>query len=506
MKALLVYPQYPVTFWSFKYALKYVSKKAAFPPLGLLTVGALLPKDWDIRLVDLNIYNLRDSDLEWADYVFISAMLVQKESVAAVLKDCRRLGKKVVAGGPLFNGATEEYLPLVDHLILNEAELTLPEFLKDLAQGKANKVYRSSDFPPLSITPVPRWDLIAIEDYASLTVQYSRGCPYNCDFCDITTMYGRTPRLKGARQFLDELQMIYDRGWRGSVFVVDDNFIGNRVAVKKMLPQIIEWMQVHDYPFEFFTEASINIADDETLIHLMVEAGFKQVFIGLETPNEESLQECSKNQNCERDLTASIRKLQGSGIEVMGGYIVGFDSDDEGIFARQIKFIQESGVVTAMVGLLNALPNTKLWQRLREANRLELTASGDNTDGSINFISKMDRIKLIEGYQRIIKTIYSPRPYYQRISQFLRYHNPYGKRKIKKGQIKALMKSILYIGILGNGKTQWYYWRLLVKTLLFYRRSFAEVITLMIYGQHFRKVAKKVCLDKSDCQRQATPI
>jgi len=494
VKALLVYPKYPITFWSFKYALKYVSKKAAFPPLGLLTVGAILPKDWDIRLVDMNVRNLRDSDLQWADYVFVSAMLVQKESVSVVLKECRRMGKKVVAGGPLFNGTEEEYLPLIDHLILNEAELTLPEFLKDLAQGTTKKVYRSSGFPPLSMTPIPRWDLIEIKDYASLMVQYSRGCPYNCEFCDITAMYGRTPRLKDTGQFLNELQTIYDRGWRGSLFVVDDNFIGNRVAVKKMLPRVIEWMKVHDYPFHFFTEASINIADDETLIHLMVEAGFKQVFIGLETPNEESLRECSKDQNCRRDLTATIRKLQSSGIEVMGGYIVGFDSDDEGIFGRQIKFIQESGVVTAMVGLLNALPNTKLWHRLKEENRLELTASGDNTDGSINFVSKMDRAKLIEGYQRIIKTIYSPRHYYQRISQFLRYHNPYGKQKIAKDQIVALLKSVLYIGILGNGKTQWYYWRLFVKTLLFYRRSFTEAITLMIYGQHFRKVAKKVCL------------
>lgn len=494
MKALLIYPKYPVTFWSFKYALKYVSKKAAFPPLGLLTVGALLPKDWEIRLIDLNIHNLRDSDLQWADYVFISAMLVQKESVAAVLRECRRLKKKVVAGGPLFNGSPEEYSPVIDHLILNEAELTLPAFLKDLAEGKAKAIYRSPDFPPLSATPVPRWDLVEIKNYASLMVQYSRGCPYNCEFCDITAMYGRTPRLKGTEQFLNELQVIYDRGWRGSLFVVDDNFIGNRAAVKKMLPHIIQWMKNYDYPFQFFTEASINIADDETLIHLMVEAGFKQVFIGLETPNEDSLRECSKDQNCKRDLTATIRKLQASGIEVMGGYIVGFDSDDEGIFARQIKFIQESGVVTAMVGLLNALPNTKLWHRLREEDRLSLTASGDNTDGSINFVSKMDRIKLIEGYQRIIKTIYSPKPYYQRICQFLQYHNPCGRQKIAKDQIKALLKSMLYIGVLGNGKTQWYYWRLFVKALLFYRKSFAEAITLMIYGQHFRKVAKKICL------------
>jgi radical SAM superfamily enzyme YgiQ (UPF0313 family) len=253
-------------------------------------------------------------------------------------------------------------------------------------------------------------------------------------------------------------------------------------------------MKARDYPFQFFTEASINIADDEALIRLMVEAGFRRVFIGLETPNEASLRECSKSQNCTRDMTATIRKLQSSGLEVLGGYIVGFDSDDEGIFTRQIKFIQESGVVTAMVGLLGALPNTRLWQRLKEENRLELTASGDNTDGSINFVSKMDRAKLIEGYQRIVRTIYAPRPYYQRISQFLRYHKPQGKRKVVKGDIKALLRSVLYVGILGNGKTQWYYWKLFIKALLFYRKSFGEAITLMIYGQHFRKVAKKVCL------------
>jgi len=252
-------------------------------------------------------------------------------------------------------------------------------------------------------------------------------------------------------------------------------------------------MKNHDYPFEFFTEASINIVDDEKLVHLMVEAGFKQVFIGLETPNEESLKECSKNHNCNRDLITAIKKLQTSGLAVFGGYIVGFDSDDEDIFDRQIKFIQESGVVTAMVGLLSALPNTRLWHRLKNDNRLEAVASGDNTDGSINFIPKMDSAKLIDGYRRIIKTIYSPKYYYQRICQFLRYYNPGGKRKVESDRILAFLRSILYIGILGNGITQMYYWKLLVKALIFYRRSFKEVITLMIYGEHFRKVAKKIC-------------
>jgi radical SAM superfamily enzyme YgiQ (UPF0313 family) len=493
MNILMIYPRYPVTFWSFKYALKYVSKKAAFPPLGLLTVAAILPEDWNIRLVDLNICKLRDRDLQWADYVMISAMLVQKESVSEILKQCTRLGKKIIAGGPLFNASVEEYLPFIDHLILNEAEFTLPEFLKDLEKGNPKKVYHSSDFPSLSLTPIPRWNLIDVRNYSSLMVQYSRGCPYDCEFCNITAIYGRRPRLKGIDQFLRELQSIYDRGWRGSLFIVDDNFIGNRIAIKKMLPHVIEWMKNHDYPFEFFTEASINIVDDEKLVHLMVEAGFKQVFIGLETPNEESLKECSKNHNCNRDLITAIKKLQTSGLAVFGGYIVGFDSDDEDIFDRQIKFIQESGVVTAMVGLLSALPNTRLWHRLKNDNRLEAVASGDNTDGSINFIPKMDSAKLIDGYRRIIKTIYSPKYYYQRICQFLRYYNPDGKRKVGSDRIMAFLRSILYIGILGNGITQMYYWRLFIKALIFYRRSFKEVITLMIYGEHFRKVAKKIC-------------
>ena len=491
MNVLMLYPRYPVTFWSFKYALRYVSKKAAFPPLGLLTVAALLPQDWTIRLIDLNIQKLREEDLAWADLVMISAMIAQKQSVSSILEECRRLNKKVVAGGPLFNGAEEEYAPLVDSLILNEAEATLPLFLQDLERGTTRKVYRASEFPPLALTPMPRWDLIDVNKYASLMLQYSRGCPHDCEFCDITATFGKKPRLKETGQFLNELDALYRRGWRGSVFIVDDNFIGNRKAIKDMLPRVIDWMGRHNYPFEFFTELTITLADDEELMRLMVEAGFDKVFIGLETPNEESLKECSKNQNRRLDMTAAVQKIQSFGLAVLGGYIVGFDSDDENIFARQIKFIQESGVVTAMVGLLNALPNTRLWRRLKDENRLELTPSGDNTDGSINFISRMDRAKLIEGYRKIIRTIYSPGPYYQRICEFLRHYSPGGRRKIGWDRIKALLKSILYIGILGNGVTQWYYWKLFVKSLLFYRKAFPEAITLMIYGQHFRKIAKR---------------
>jgi radical SAM superfamily enzyme YgiQ (UPF0313 family) len=495
MNILMIYPHYPVTFWSFKYILKYISKKAAFPPLGLLTVAAMLPREWNVRLVDLNIEKLHPQDFNWADYVMISAMLIQKDSVNEILADCLRLRKKVIAGGPLFTARPEDYVDRVDHLILNEAECTLAPFLADLENGAAQKVYRSSDFPSLQNTPLPRWDLVKTKYYANLMIQFSRGCPFNCEFCDVTSLFGHNPRIKTEDQFLQELQTIYDTGWRGSLFIVDDNFIGNKKAIKSMLPRVITWMKAHQYPFEMLTETSINIADDDELIHLMTQAGFTNIFIGLETPNEESLKECSKNQNCKRDMTTAIKKLQAAGLQVFGGYIVGFDHDDESIFARQIKFIQETGVVTAMVGLLNALPNTKLWHRLKSENRLADNSSGDNTDGSLNFIPRMDRAKLIEGYNRLVKTIYSPRYYYQRVNEFLKTYKPtpiIRKNKYSWQRLKAFMKSVLYIGILGNGVSQWYYWKLMLKSLIFYRKSFAEAMTLIVYGYHFRKMAKKL--------------
>jgi len=425
----------------------------------------------------------------------ISAMLIQKASVDEILAECAGFQKKVIAGGPLFTAKPEDYVDLVDHLILNEAECTLPPFLADLEKGIAQKVYRSGDFPSLHSTPLPRWDLAKIKHYANLMIQFSRGCPFNCEFCDVTSLFGHNPRIKTDGQFLQELQTIYDTGWRGTVFIVDDNFIGNKKAIKALLPRVIAWMKEHRYPFEMLTETSINIADDDELIALMTQAGFTNIFIGLETPNEESLKECSKNQNYKRDMNTSIKKLQAAGLQVFGGYIVGFDHDDESIFARQIKFIQETGVVTAMVGLLNALPNTKLWHRLKKENRLDDHSSGDNTDGSLNFIPRMDKAKLIEGYHKLVKTIYSPRYYYQRINEFLKTYQPTAvdrPNKYSYRRLRAFGKSVFYIGILGNGASQWYYWKLMLKSLIFYRKSFAEAMTLIIYGYHFRKMANKL--------------
>lgn len=490
MKILFVYPEYPVTFWGFQYALKFVSKKACFPPLGLLTIAAMLPPHFEKKLIDMNVSKLMDGDLQWADYVFISAMVVQKNSVREVLDRCKRLSIKTVAGGPLFTSEYEAYED-VDHLLLNEGELTVPAFLRDIESGKAEHLYTTKEWADLGTTPVPQWDLIDLKNYATMNIQYSRGCPFNCEFCDITTLFGHTPRIKGAKQLVSELNALYVTGWRGGVFFVDDNFIGNKEKLKnEILPAVICWMEEHHRPFNFQTEASINLADDEDLMRMMVKAGFNCVFVGIETPNEDSLIECSKVQNKNRDLIQCVKKLQHAGLQVQGGFIVGFDSDKEPIFEKMINFIQESGIVTAMVGLLNAPKGTKLYQRLAGEGRLSEDFSGDNTSFSINFIPKMDRRQLIQGYKTIIDSIYSPKQYYERVKVFLKEYNPQkSKVRVHFVHILAFFKSVFRLGIMGDERR--HYWRLFFWSLFTSPRKFGLAITFSIYGFHFRKVFER---------------
>lgn len=490
MRILLVYPKYPDSFWSLKYALNFIDKKAAYPPLGLLTVASMLPENWEKKLVDLNVKRLDDDELKWADYVFISAMAIQKDSTDEVIARCRESGKKVVAGGPLFTSEPEKYQE-VDHLILDEAEITLPDFIKDLEEGSPKQIYSSQNRPDLSLTPVPDLDLINMEDYASMSIQYSRGCPYDCEFCDITYLYGRKPRLKPLEVFLDELNAIYQRGWRGAVFIVDDNFIGNKQRIKKeVLPALIDWMKEHKHPFSFITEASINLADDEQLLEMMRKAGFKNVFIGIETPSEEGLIECSKFHNVSKDLIACVKKIQNYGMQVSGGFIVGFDSDTPAIFEKQINFIQQSGIVTAMVSLLNAPKGTKLFKRLNEENRLLPDFSGNNTDFNLNFVPKMEYQKLLEGYKSVVTKIYDPSSYYKRILEFFNEFKPAKNssniRMLRLYYLKAFFKAMFYLGIIERGRT--HYWKLLIKTLFKYPRFLPQAITFAIYGFHFRKV------------------
>ncbi len=490
MKILLVYPEYPDTFWSFKHALKFISKKASFPPLGLLTVAAMLPEEWEKKLIDMNVSALTEDDLRWADYVFISAMVVQKKSALEVMKKSKRFGNRIVAGGPLFSTGYEDFDD-VDHFVLNEAEGTLPSFLDDLKKRCGQRIYASKEWPDIRKTPYPQWNLIDMKKYASMSIQYSRGCPFNCEFCDIIVLNGHKPRTKSKEQILGELEILYTQGWRGGVFFVDDNFIGNRKRLKvEILPFLIDWMKQKNFPFHFSTEASINLSDDEELMQLMVKAGFRKVFIGIETPNEDSLAECNKYQNKNRDLIACVKKIQDAGLEVQGGFIVGFDNDPLSIFERQISFIQKSGIVTAMVGLLNAPRGTRLYHRLKKENRLLNDPSGDNTDCSLNFIPKMNIETLINGYKNILKTIYSPKQYYERVITFLKGYRPKQlKRKtsLKFSYFKAFLRSIWALGI--KGKERLYYWKLISWTLVRRPRFFSLAISFAIYGFHFRKIA-----------------
>ena len=488
MKILLVYPKYPDTFWSFKYALRFISKKAAFPPLGLLTVAALLPSEWEKRLVDTNVSTLRDKDLLWADYVFISAMSVQRESSVEIIRRCNVLGRKTVAGGPLFTSSHDEFEG-VDHFVLNEAEITLPPFLDDLRTNSAKHMYTTKEWADVTTTPVPLWSLAKMNKYSCMNLQYSRGCPYDCEFCDITVLYGRVPRTKSKDQILVELDGLKARGWTGDVFLVDDNFIGNKPKLKKeILPALIDWMKLNNHPFALSTEVSINLADDEELMQMMVQAGFDAVFVGVESPNEESLVECRKIPNKNRDLLASIKKIQGAGLRVNGGFIVGFDNDPSAIFQRLIDFIQESGIVTAMVGLLNAPKGTRLYQRLHNEGRLVNIFSGDNTDLSMNFIPRMNPEILIDGYRKILKSIYSPKQYYARVTQFLRDYRPTQSRvfRFQFNYINALLKSIVMLGLIG--KERFHYWKLFFWSLFTRPRLFRLAITFSIYGFHFRKL------------------
>ncbi|MFZ2198806.1 MAG: DUF4070 domain-containing protein [Thermodesulfovibrionales bacterium] len=491
MKVLLIYPEFPDTFWSFRYALKFIHRKASSPPLGLLTIAAMLPESWEKRLLDMNVEGLDDDDLRWADLVFLSAMSVQKESVKEVIARCKTAGVTIVAGGPLFTTEFEAFRH-IDHLVLNEAEITLPQFLKDFQNGVAGHFYSTDQWADIRKTPIPLWGLINRKHYASINIQYSRGCPFNCEFCDITLLCGRTPRTKDKEQIIRELESVYVSGFRGQVFFVDDNFIGNKKKLKEeVLPAIIEWMERKKHPFTFNTQASIELSDHKDLMDMMVRAGFDVVFIGIETPHEQSLAECSKFQNKHRDLLVSVRNIQKAGLEVQGGFIVGFDNDPVTIFDTQIRFIQKSGVVTAMVGILIALPRTQLFERLKKEQRLLKDTSGNNTDFSTNFIPRMDYDALVNGYKKILSTLYSPKNYYERVRTFLREYIPPKKKlfHFRCNYIFAFIRSIIVLGIIG--KERFHYWRLLFWTLITRPSLFPQAVTLSIYGFHFRKVFEK---------------
>ena len=487
MRILLVNPEFPDTYWSFRHALPFISKRCAFPPLGLLTVSALLPRAWQRRLVDLNIQALKSSDIAWADMIFVTAMLVQKESLHKVVARCKAMGKRVVLGGPYVTTTIED-LPQADHVFIGEAETTLPQFVEDLERGEPKRTYQAIERPPLSTTPVADFQLANFKRYSAMSVQYSRGCPFQCEFCDIIEIYGRVPRTKSNQQILSELDALLKLGWRGTVFIVDDNFIGNKKNVRRLLPELADWQERNRYPFSLLTEASINLADDDILLSEMQRAGFHRVFLGIETPVEESLKEAQKTQN-RGNMVESIKKIQHYGMEVMAGFIVGFDNDPDDIFQRQIDFIRESAIPLAMVGLLNVLPDTQLWRRLNREGRLLGESTGNNTNCSLNFVPKMDPSRLIEGYQSIMRTIYKPSEYYQRALDSLkrtseRVSDPDHTSIFS--AIAAMTRVALKLGVLDRERKE--FWRFFAQTIGSPRSRFAESMRLAALGYHFRKL------------------
>jgi radical SAM superfamily enzyme YgiQ (UPF0313 family) len=492
-RVLLVSPCIPTTYWSYKYALPFVRKKALLPPLGLATVAGMLPQDYELRLVDMNVEALRRDDIEWADMVFLSAMIVQQKSFAQVVAMCRQCGTPVVAGGP-YPTSSYEKIEGVDHFVLDEAECTLPEFLRDLEEGQARRVYRAQGKPDLSLTPLPRFDLIDIGLYESMPVQFSRGCPFDCEFCDIIELFGRNPRTKEPRQFMREVEHVYNTGFRGSLFIVDDNFVGNKHRVKELLPHLAAWQKAHGYPFTVSTEASITLAQDEELLDMMVAAGFTMVFIGIETPDAKTLAMTHKTQNLREDVLSAVARIQKKGIEVSGGFIVGFDGETEDIFERQKQFIQKAGIPTAMVGLLIALPHTQLYRRLKKEGRLLAETHGNNThDFELNFIPQMPGHKLLQGYKWLLNQVYAPRNYFERgltlIRRFARGKAERIPRSVRLRDILALFRSLFRQGFSFYG---YHYLRYLIKVLATDAALLPHAVTVAVRGHHFIRITREI--------------
>ena len=492
--ALLVYPEQPPSYWGANFAVKMLSIKAVFPPLGLLTVAAMFPPKYNLRVVDMNVAPLEESDLEWADLVFTSTMIVQRDSLQTVIDRCNRVGIPVVAGGAHPTTYHEE-IDGVDHFVLDEVEEIFPEFLRDLENGTAKAIYREPRKPDVTQTPVPRFDLIDMKNYHSMCVQFSRGCPFDCEFCDITKLYGRVARTKTPNQMVNEFETLYQLGWRGHLFLVDDNFIGNKREALKLLLVIAEWQKSRGYPFTLFTEASVNLVRMDDLMDAMIEAGFNSVFLGIETPNPKALIKMKKPQNIsmrkENYLFNSVRKIQQKGMQVMGGFILGLDEDDEGVFGAQIDFIQETGIPMALIGLLSALKGTDLYMRLEAENRLLEVPIG-TTSMALNFKPEMDSRTLFDGYRRVTTTIYDPtlENYFKRCLTLLEHLKPIPYL------LKPMSQNALYATIMGvrrklSANQVPAYMKFIAKVSKDHPRMLPEAIRLSALGYHFEKITSQ---------------
>lgn len=491
-KFLMIYPEIPHTYWSYHYALGIIGKRAVMPPLGLATIAAMVPPEYDCKIVDMNVARLTDHEIASADLVLISAMIVQGESMKRVIGRCRRIGVPVAAGGPYPTACSDE-IEGVDYLILGEGEVTFTRFLEDYAAGSPQPVYSAESKPDMNCTPIPRFDLLELNKYHMVPIQFSRGCPFDCEFCDIVQLFGHTVRTKKPERFVAEMEAAYRTGFTGAMFVVDDNFIGNHRRTKELLRSVIAWQREHNYPFTLSTEASIDLAYDRELLDLMVEASFGMVFVGLETPDDNSLAAAGKQQNRKRDVIESVRTIQRSGIEVTGGFIIGFDSDPPDIFDRQIEFIQELAIPTAMVGLLTALPNTKLHDRLVREGRLRSISSGNNLSSTtLNFRPVMPEHVIAKGYRRVLQTLYSPSRYFDRCLKLiglLPKSSNTSSLRIRTGDLATAIRSVLRQSFSRYGPQ---YLRFLLRAVTRRPGQLVTIFTLVIQGHHYIAMTRRL--------------
>lgn len=497
--ALLVYPEFETSFWSFKYALAYLGKKSSMPPLGLMTLAGMFPNHYNLRLVDMNIRPLHEEDLQWADIVCTSTMIVQRASLDNVITRAKRIGKPIVAGGPHPSSYWEE-IQGVDYFLLGEVEETFSSFLQDLEQGKAQHIYIPKEKPAITRAPLPRYDLISMDEYASMLLQFSRGCPFDCEFCDITKLYGRIPRTKTNEQMLAEFQLLYDSGYRGSLFLVDDNFIGNRRDALRFLKALIEWQRERNYPFNLDTEASMNLVEYPELMDAMVQAGFTSVFVGIETPTPEALITTKKKQNIGKNDPEyplhAVQALQRKGLEVMAGFILGLDGDKSNMFDIHIEFIKQAGIPIAMEGLLTALKGTDLYIRLQREGRLRGDTTGTSVNAHLNFVPEMREQTLIEGYKTVLNTIYDPglKNYFERCWTLLQRLDRTNAPSLMQTPITVKqMKTFIQASISQLFSQQGLaYITFLSKILVHKPQMIRTALALSAKGYHLRKVTEQI--------------
>jgi radical SAM superfamily enzyme YgiQ (UPF0313 family) len=493
MNVLLLHPLAPDSFWGFQNFVKFLPYKTTFPCLGLLTVAAMLPKEWSLKMVDLNVGPLTEEHLAWADMAFVSAMSIQSRSADEVIGRCRAAGIKVCAGGVYFTTEPERHRQ-ADHLFLGEVEETVPLFLEDLAKNQAKPIYRSKRFPDLALSPVPRWDLIDLSHYSILGLQISRGCPFQCDFCQVTVLEGRRPRHKSVSQVLLELEAIFQNGWRGMLMFVDDNFIGHRRKAREILEALISWQVRHRYPFNFFTQASVDLADHPQLLGLMRQAGFTHIFLGVETPEIASLAECHKQQNQNRDLVAAVRTLYDHGMEVYGGFIIGFDADTPQIFETQARFIEAAAIPSACIGMLAAPPGTPLYRRLQAEGRLLGRTSGDSIMNlaGLNITPKMGRDQLLDGYRQLITRLYEPEPFYRRALNFFARFRAHQYQSFKTPTVREVLAFFRILWELGlNQPDRLAFWYFLFQVLTRHPKLFPMAVNLAGAGHHYRVLGRR---------------